>query len=120
MNKHVCNLFPLDRMTNRGYSNSAGYGQQNYYNQRPNYNSGAYDQDRYYGRPYGQGQMQQNRPDTPEYYDRPNSGGGGTGGSGYRGGGGGSSGGNGAGGSYGQPQPHQDDYSFRPVDQTYR
>lgn len=61
-------------MTNRGYSNNAGYGPQNHY-QRPNYNGGGggsgYDPDRYYGRPHGQGQMQQQRPDQPEYYDRP-------------------------------------------------
>lgn len=110
----------LDRMSNRGYSSSSGYGPQNPY-MRPNYNSGGYDQDRYYGqgggggRPYGQGQGQRpDRPDQPEYYDRPSAGGGssGSGGSGYRGGSGGSSGG------YGSPP--QDDYSFRPVDQTYR
>lgn len=87
-------------MTNRGYSSSAGgYGPRNP-QMRPNYN--GYDQDRNYGqggRPYGgqgQGQGQAQRPDQPEYYDRPSSGG----------------------GSGGSP-PH-DDYSFRPVDQTYR
>lgn len=105
-------------MTNRGYSNSAGgYAPQNNY-MRPNYNGGGYDQDRYHGqggRPYGQGHVQGNqRPDQPEYYDRPGGGGGSSGGgggsSGYRGG---------SGGSYGSPPPH-DDYSFRPVDQTYR
>lgn len=109
----------LDRMTNRGYSNSAGYGPQNQ-PMRPNYNSGIYDQDRYYGqggRPYGQGhgQGQGQRPDQPEYYDKPSGGGGSgsVGGSGYRGGSGG------GGSSYGSPP--QDDYSsFRPVDQTYR
>lgn len=103
----------LDRMSNRGYGSGAGYGSQNPY-MRPNYNSGGYDQDRYYGqggRPYGQGQGQAQRPDQPEYYDRPSSGGGSSGG-GYRGGSAGS------GGSYGSPP--QDDYSFRPVDQTYR
>lgn len=100
-------------MSNRGYSSSAGYGPPTPYG-RPNHNSGGYDQDRYYGqggRPYVQGHGQAQRPDQPEYYERP-SGGGASGGGGYRGG---SSGG----GSSGYGAPH-DDYSFRPVDQTYR
>lgn len=99
-------------MTNRGYSGGAGYGPQNPY-MRPNYNGGGYDPDRYYpqggGRPTAPTQAQ--RPDQPEYYDRPSIGGGGGGSSstgGYRG------------GSYdGSPPPH-DNYSFRPVDQTYK
>lgn len=84
-------------MSNRGYSSSGGYPQQNH--MRPSYQSGGgYDQDRYYnqGRPgYNQAPM---RPDRPEYYDRPSSGA-----NGYRGGSNG-----------------YDDFNFRPWDQSYR
>ncbi|XP_031633692.1 stress protein DDR48-like isoform X2 [Contarinia nasturtii] len=96
-----------DRMSNRGYSSSAGYsgssagyGGNNYY-MRPSYQSSMYDQDRYYGqgRPY-------ERPTRPEYYDKNMGYGSYSGYSGNRGG--------------GQNAYGYEDNNFRPWDQTYR